>query len=100
MPKNTKSAGVRQPEKVLNSLGKWVNNKFAGMRTSHNTRISDYQQFNLGRKKVTHTSPVAYDKFNDGHDNPTRMRHAATKVAHKLNSLGRVGEEQSFTANV
>ena len=100
MPKNTKPRGMRSPEQVLNSLGKWVNSKFAGMNVGKNTNLSDLGVFKLGRKKKTHTSPIAYNKFNDGHDNPTRMRHAATKVAHKLNSLGRVGEEQSFTANV
>ena len=82
MPKNSKPRGMRQPAQVLNSLGKWVNNKFAGMRVRSNTLISDVRQFDTAREKKTHTSPVERTVHNDGHDNPTRMRHVATKARH------------------
>ena len=88
MPKNSKTRGMRQPEQVLNSLGKWVNNKFAGMRVQHNTLISDKEQFGVQRVKKTHTSPVERHSQNDGHDNPTRMRNARTKRAHSAKHNG------------
>ena len=89
MPKNSKPRGMCQPAQVLNSLGKWVNNKFAGMRISRNTNVTDFTRFSTEstkRSKGTHTSPVKRTKFNDGHDNQTRLRHAATKAWHTLSS--------------
>lgn len=29
-----------------------------------------------------HTNPILYTPDNDGHDNPARLRHAATKARH------------------
>ena len=95
MPKNTKPRGMRSPEQVLNSVGKWVNSKFAGMNVGKNTNLSDIGVFKLGRKNKTHTSPIAYNKFNDGHDNPARIRHAATKIAHSLDHMAHVSEEHN-----
>lgn len=31
----------------------------------------------------THTSPVIRTPENDGHDNPTRLRHQATRERHR-----------------
>lgn len=88
MPKNKQYAGMRQPSHVLNSAGSWVKSKFAGMRTRKNTRLSDLHWLKLGRKKTTHTSPIARTVHNDGHNNPTRMRNARTKRIHTAKRQG------------
>lgn len=95
MPKNTTPAGVRLPKKVLNSLGKWVNNKFAGIRLGKNSCLADSRP-ELARKKLTHTSPIVRTPENDGHNNLTRLRHAATKRMHNLTKMDNVVEETSF----
>lgn len=79
MPTNTIHAGMRMPSHVMNSMGVWISNKFAGMRLGKNTRISDIQRMHLGRKKLTPTSPIVRTKQNDGHANLSRMRNKRTK---------------------
>jgi len=96
MPKNTTPKGMRSSLIVLNSAGVWVNSKFAGLRICKNTRISDIQHFGAARVKTTHTSPIVRSPYNDGHNNPTRMRHAATKAAHAIRKMKGVSEEHSL----
>lgn len=85
MPRSKQYAGMRMGTHVINSAGVWVKSKFAKMRLHKNSRVSDYEYLNVDRVKKTHTSPVVRTKENDGHDNPTRMRHARTKAFHAAN---------------
>lgn len=65
-------------------------NKNATPRAKHYD-IDSYDRFGrplygkLSSPLKTHTSPVEYTPENDGHDNPTRLRHAATKARHAAN---------------
>ncbi len=95
MPKNKQHAGRTLPEYVLNSAGVWVKSKFAGARVGKNTNILDHHWLHDGEKNnhKTHTSPVVRTKQNDGHTNPARIRHAATKAAHAIKRMGNVTEE-------
>ena len=66
MPKSKHYAGRPMDSHIMNSMGVWIKSKFKGMRLRKNTRPSDYQCLNLGRKKLTHTSPVVRTKQNSG----------------------------------
>lgn len=95
--KSKKTRGMRQADEVLTSLGKWVVNKFCGMRLQGNSQVWDVSRRHLNRVRTSHTSPVIRTPENDGHDNPTRLRHAATKRMHALTKMDNVVEETSFT---
>ncbi len=84
MPNNTKPMGIRVPAIIRNPFGIWIRNKFAGMHLGKNTRASDYAHLDLIPPKG-HTSPVVRTSQNDGHANPTRIKHAKTKARHRLN---------------
>ena len=66
MPKSKHYARRPMDSHVMNSAGVWIRSKFEGMRLRKNTRPSDYEYLNLGRKKITHTSPVVRTKQNSG----------------------------------
>lgn len=87
MPKSKVHAGMRMPSHTLNSMGVWVKSKFEGMSLGKNTVVSDHHWLKLSIKK-THTSPIARTVHNDGHNNPTRMRHNRTKRIHNAKRNG------------
>ena len=82
MPKNKKYAGMKQPDKIKTPMGIWINNRYAGMRISKNTNISDFHWLCDPESKKTHTSMVIRTPDNDGHDNPARIRAAKTQARH------------------
>lgn len=76
------------PAMILSIIGTWVPNKFAGMRVNKAEYKAHVRGSRGRRNRRTHTTPVIRTPENDGHNNPTRMRHAATKARHAAKRLG------------
>ncbi len=79
MPGNKKQRGMKVLDQIRIHTGAWVNNMITGTRMGKNSTLFDSQCYTRDRKNITHTSPIKRTPENDGHDNPARMRAAATK---------------------
>jgi hypothetical protein len=82
MPKNKSNRRLLIPAMMLSAIGTWVPNKFAGMRVTKGEYKAHVRGSSGRTNRRTHTTPVVRTPENDGHNNPTRMRHAATKARH------------------
>lgn len=69
-----------------------MGNHLPGKMMSKVSCLSDYHSMLPKSQQKGHTRPVIRNKFNDGHNDPSRKRHAATKARRAANNTKVFGQ--------